>query len=87
MNAKLDHHHRKTVAKIFAHPTSHNIQWHDVESLLERLGTVGESHAGNITFEDAGVVHSLGKIHGHDLNVEQVTKLRHILSDLGVQAA
>ena len=29
---KLDGHHRATVRKIFQHPVSHNIQWHDVSN-------------------------------------------------------
>jgi hypothetical protein len=38
-NVKLDGHHRVTVEKIFQHPVGHNIQWHDVLSLLERVET------------------------------------------------
>ena len=37
---KMDSHHRKTVEKLFTHPTSHNIQWHDVLSLLEAVAQV-----------------------------------------------
>ena len=33
-HAGLDGHHKATVEKIFSHPVSHNIQWHDVLSLL-----------------------------------------------------
>ena len=36
-------HHQATLAKILAHPVSHNIQWHDVLSLLESVGTVREA--------------------------------------------
>ena len=43
---KLDAHHRKTVEKLFSHPTSHNIQWHDVRSLLEAVAEVEEMHDG-----------------------------------------
>jgi hypothetical protein len=32
---KLDAHHRATVERILSHPTSHNIEWHDVVSLSE----------------------------------------------------
>jgi hypothetical protein len=41
---KLDGHHRATVEKIFRHPASHNIQWHDVLSLLESVAEVTERH-------------------------------------------
>jgi hypothetical protein len=43
---ELDGHHRATVEKIFSHPVSHNIQWHDVLSLLKEVGTVTEEHDG-----------------------------------------
>jgi hypothetical protein len=36
---RLDSLHRATVEKIFGHPTSHNVQWHDVISLLESVGS------------------------------------------------
>jgi hypothetical protein len=34
---KLDGHHRATVEKIFRHPAGHNLQWHDVLSLLKSV--------------------------------------------------
>src|SRR3984957_240257 len=43
---RLDSHHRATAEKIFSHPVSHNIQWHDVLSLLKEVGTVTEEHDG-----------------------------------------
>ena len=45
-NVPLDGHHKATVEKIFSHPVSHNIQWHDVLSLLESVATVTEEHDG-----------------------------------------
>ncbi len=47
MPFKLDHHHRITAQKLFTHPLCHNIQWHDVCSLLGRFGEVYETHRGN----------------------------------------
>ena len=43
---KLDAHHRKTVDKLFTHPTSHNIQWHDVLSMLRAVADVDEVKDG-----------------------------------------
>ena len=43
---KLDGHHRVTLEKIFQHPVSHNIQWHDVLSLLEAVATTVREHDG-----------------------------------------
>jgi hypothetical protein len=38
--------HRDTLLEIFQHPTSHNIEWPDVISLLEATGSVDERHDG-----------------------------------------
>lgn len=84
MLQKLDHHHRLTLNKLFGHPLSRNIQWHDVECLLERLGSVGVSHRGNVTFQFEGTVTSLGKARGHDLTETQVIQVRHLLESLGL---
>ena len=43
----LNNHHRDTLAQIFQHPVSHNIEWRAVRSLLEVVGTVEESHDGS----------------------------------------
>ncbi len=45
----LDAHHQATVERIFRHPVSHNIEWHDVLSLLEGVGTVTRGHDGRFT--------------------------------------
>ena len=40
MSEKLTRRHRDTVEQIFAHPTSHNIEWRHVISLLQHVGDV-----------------------------------------------
>ena len=35
----LNRHHQVTVEGIFRHPVGHNIEWHDVLALLEKIGT------------------------------------------------
>jgi hypothetical protein len=86
MSAKLDHHHRHTVEHLFAHPVGHNIQWRDVRCLLERFGEVFESHRGGWVCAVDGVTTSLGRVRGRELSVEQVMRVRHLLSGLGVSA-
>jgi hypothetical protein len=39
--------HAKTPAAIFAHPTSANIQWRDVEALLKALGAEIDEREGS----------------------------------------
>ena len=46
MDAHLSSHHRDTIAKIFSHPASGNIEWRQVLSLLENLGTTTEERNG-----------------------------------------
>ena len=45
----LNNHHRDTIAAIFRHPAGHNIEWVDVISLLEAIGTVDEGRDNKYT--------------------------------------
>jgi hypothetical protein len=47
----LNNHHRDTLMKIFQHPTSHNIEWRNVVSLLEVVGTIEEHRDGRFQVE------------------------------------
>ena len=40
--------HRDTLAKIFAHPSSRNVEWREARSLLEAVGSVHEAHNGKL---------------------------------------
>ena len=81
----LDGHHRDTVEEIFRHPVSHNIQWHDVQSLLRAVGTAEEEHHGGIKVtvgEDTLTLHR--PRHGPDLDEEQVVAVRRLLQHAGI---
>ncbi len=84
MSVKLDHHHRLTAQKLFNHPLCHNIQWHDVCSLLGRFGDVHETHRGNWAVTIEGETTSFGSTRTRDLTEDQVVKVRHFLRSLGV---
>jgi len=47
MNDALNNHHRDTLRKILDHPTSANVEWRQVLSLLEAVGTVEEEHTAS----------------------------------------
>jgi len=79
----LNHHHRDTLEAIFAHPTSHNIEWRTVVALLEAIGDVGELREGRIRFEFAGQVAYLERPKHKEISTEQVINLRHILTAAG----
>ena len=53
MSEDLNNHHRDTLRKIFSHPASGNLEWRQVLSLLEAIGTVSEDHNGKITIDSA----------------------------------
>jgi hypothetical protein len=82
---KLDSHHRKTVERLFAHPTSHNIQWHDVVSLLRAVADVEEGHDGRTKVTLGGETQTFDAPRGHDIDTQQVVDLRRMLSGAGIQ--
>lgn len=84
MPYKLDHRHRITAQKLFAHPMCHNIQWHDVCSLLGRFGEVYETHRGNWAVVIDGETTSFGSTRSRDLTEDQVIRVRRFLCSLGV---
>lgn len=81
--AKLDAHHRKTLEKLFAHPTSHNIQWHDVLSLLQAVAEVDETHDGRYKVKLGGELHSFVAPRGGDVDTQQVVDFRRMLTEAG----
>ena len=81
---KLNGHHRVTVEKIFQHPVSHNIQWHDVLSLLESVGQVSERHDGRYKVTLGTETETLERPSGHDVNEQMVIDLRRMLKGAGI---
>jgi len=81
---ELDGHHRTTVAKIFSHPTSHNIQWHDVVSLLESVGDVIEEHDGRYKVTLGSETETFDAPRHHDINEQQIVDLRRMLRGAGI---
>ena len=82
-DSRLDGHHRATLERIFAHPTSHNLQWHDVLALLERVGTVEERHEGRFSVTVGSENQMFDVLRHRDLDDQQVVDLRRMLSGAG----
>ena len=81
----LDAHHRDTVEEIFRHPVSHNIQWHDVQSLLRSIGTAEAEHHGAVKVTLGDQTLTLHRpTHGPSLGEEQVVDLRRLLQQGGI---
>lgn len=82
-DAHLNNHHRDTLTALFAHPTSHNIRWVDVISLLGAVGEVEERHDGRFRVTVGAQAEVFDRTHGKDVTVEQVVDLRRMLTQAG----
>ncbi|MGC8472546.1 MAG: hypothetical protein ACP5PM_09690 [Acidimicrobiales bacterium] len=82
--AHLDAHHQATVEKIFAHPAGHNIQWHDVLSLLRGIATVTEEAHGRYTVTLGSETETFDIPRHHDIDAQQVVDLRRMLRAAGI---
>jgi hypothetical protein len=80
----LDGHHRATVEKIFQHPAGHNIQWHDVLSLLRSVATVDEEHDGRYRVTLGSETETFDAPRGHDIDTQMVVDLRRMLQGAGI---
>ena len=83
-HSQLDAHHQATLAKILAHPVSHNIQWHDVLSLLESVGTVTEKHDGRYSVTLGDETETFDAPRHNDIDERQVVDLRRMLRGAGI---
>ena len=81
---KLDSHHRVTAERMFRHPTSHNIQWHDVFSLLEVIGDGRETTHGSYEFKVDDTVHLFAAPLGRDLTDRHIVEIRKVLRQVGI---
>src|SRR5260370_25698174 len=82
-SAHLNNHHRNTLRQLFAHPVSHNVEWHAVLSLLAAIGSVERRH-------DGAIIVNVGSAQGHfeaprhkDVDARTAADLRRLLSSAG----
>lgn len=83
----MNHRHRKTLAALFAHPVSANIDFKEVVHVLEELGAEIDNKAGSrIGVKLNG--HSAAFHHAnHSTPVEEVAQIRKFLTTCGVDPA
>ena len=79
----LNNHHRDTVEKIFQHPAGHNIEWLDILSLLEAVGTVDESRDGKFAVTLGSETETFERPKHKNVDVQVVVDLRRILRSAG----
>jgi len=83
----LNNHQRDTLLQIFQHPTSHNIEWHGVLSLLEAVGSVELRHDGKYVVRVGSQNAVLTRPKHKDIDAQQVVDLRRMLTGAGYGAA
>jgi hypothetical protein len=72
--------HQHTYDAIFRHPTAHNLEWHDVRSLLEALGEVTEGHKGGFHVTRNGQTMDLhAPKHKDFTSTQDLLTIRHFL--------
>lgn len=79
----LNNHQRDTMAHIFRHPLSHNIEWHAVLSLLNAVATVQETHRGHYLVTIGDQSQTFERPRHKDVSAEEVTDLRRLLRSAG----
>jgi len=79
----LNSHHLDTVMKIFAHPTSHNIRWQEVMSLIGEIGSVEEKHDGKVKIQVGNKTEVLHRPRHKDIDTKFIVDLRHMLKEAG----
>ena len=80
MNVNLSGSQQHTYEAIFRHPVAHNLEWHDVLSMLGVLGEVVEEHNGKLKVTRKGQTLVLAAPRGKDVaSVDELMKIRHFL--------
>lgn len=83
ISANLNNHHRNTLDAIFTHPTSGNIEWHSVLSLIEAVGSAVEEHNGKVKITLGDQSEVLHAPHGKDIDTQTIVDLRQMLAAAG----
>jgi len=80
---RLDGRHRDTLRRIFEHPTSHNVEWREVVSLLEAVGTVTVRHDQKVAVKVGAELEFLEPPAGKDVDDQMIIDLRRMLRNAG----
>ncbi|MET4060478.1 hypothetical protein ABIB35_002026 [Arthrobacter sp. UYP6] len=83
MTEHLNNHHRDTLDQILRHPTSSNIEWKRVRSLLEAVADTTREHNGKYEVTLAGQTDYLEPPKGKDIDEQTVVDLRKMLTRAG----
>jgi hypothetical protein len=87
MVSLVDGEHVNTVEKIFGHPASGNVEWRQVLSLLEAVGTVTERHNGRFEVTLGDETEVLDAPKDKDVDTQMIVDLRRMLTGAGFAPA
>ena len=76
----LNSDHRDVLKRLFAVPASENIEWRQVRSLLEALGSVTQEHNGRLKVELGGEVEVFDPPRSKDIDRQMIVDIRRLLS-------
>ena len=82
----LNSHHRDTLLQIFEEKTNYNVEWHDVMSLLEAIGSVEQRHDDMFVFRIGEQTEVLRRSSDKDIDGQQLVDLRRMLASAGYDA-
>lgn len=85
--AHLSENHRNTLYHLEQHPTSHNLEWHDIVGLLREVAVVTDEHDGKVKVQLAGHTLVLSPPRHKDVDEDMVLSLRRLLHDAGYSTA
>jgi len=80
----MNHRHRKVLQALFAHPVSANIDFREVEAVLNELGAEIDNRSGSrvgVTLKGHTVVFHHAN---HSVPKEEVAQIRKVLIDCGI---
>jgi len=83
MAADLNNHHRDTVEKILGHPASGNVEWRQVVSLIDAIGTAVPEHNGKLKVTIGAETEVMTPPHGKDVEKQTIVDLRRMLIGAG----
>ena len=86
MTEHLNNHHRDTLEQILRHPTSSNIEWKRVRSLLDAVADTVQEHNGKLRVTIGSQTDVTEPPHGKDIDEQTTVDLRGMLEQAGYRA-
>ncbi|MCJ2125619.1 hypothetical protein [Methylobacterium sp. J-077] len=86
IQTRIHGHDRTTLALIFNHPTSENLEWREVVAFVDRIGSTQEKPDGNWTLRLGGRMWTFPQPPHKDMDPREVERLRHLMQGAGLSA-